>query len=186
MNKKLLITGGILLVAIPILLLWFKSYTKSHSPEAVALYHQNGLEIHINYCQPYKKGRTIFGDAATSPLQPYGAYWRLGANEATTFENNKDITINGKPLKAGKYQVYTVPGKDSWKVCFNTEWDRWGATEANHETDVLVTEVPANNHAPAMEQLQIGFDTPDSTGTCNMLIHWDKTQVKVPLLLATN
>ena len=57
--------------------------TKSHSPAAKASYLNNGLNITINYYQPFKKGRVIFGKASEKALQPYGKYWRVGANEAT-------------------------------------------------------------------------------------------------------
>ena len=57
-----------------------------------------GATITIDYSQPSVKGRIIGKEIA-----PYGQVWRTGANEATTFEINKDVMINGKSLKAGKY-----------------------------------------------------------------------------------
>lgn len=182
MRNKILIGLAIFVVVAGVALFFLKKYTKSHSPEAVAFYNQNGLEIHINYCQPSKKGRVIFGTEAEKALQPYGKYWRLGANEATTFETNHDLLINGSELKSGKYQIYTIPGKDSWQICFNSDWDRWGAQEANHETDVLKTEVACINNASANEKLALGFDAPDASGASNLTIHWDKTMVKVPFI----
>ncbi len=57
------------------------------------------------------KGRKIFGE-----LVPYGKVWRTGANEATTFETDKDITLEGKTLAKGKYGLFTIPGEHHWTV----------------------------------------------------------------------
>ncbi len=181
MKKKILIGIGIFLVVVIAFLTWFRSNTKSHSPAAIANYTNNGLTINISYCKPYKKGRIIFGDETS--LQPYGKYWRIGANEATTFETNKDILFGNVELKPGKYQLYAVPGAESWEIYLNTEWDRWGAMEADHKTDVLKTSVLANNNAEMEEQLLLNFDEPDSLGNTNLNIHWDKTIVNIPISL---
>jgi hypothetical protein len=181
MKKKVLIWVGVGIVALVIFGIVAKRNTKSHSPAAKASYSNNGLAINMDYCRPSKKGRLIFGEEADKALQPYGGYWRIGANEATTFDVNKDVMVNGKELKAGKYQIYAVPEKDMWKITFNSEWDRWGAMDADHKTDVLTTEVAADNNAPVEEMLLLSFDAPDSTGGTNLLIHWDNTLVKVPV-----
>lgn len=182
MKKKILIGIGIFLVVVIVLLSWFRSNTKSHSPAATATYSNNGTELHIDYCRPYKKGRVIFGDESAGALQPYGKYWRVGANEATVFETNKDILFGDKPLKAGKYQLYAVPGKDTWEVCMNQDWDRWGYSEADPDKDIAKVSAPADNNAPVEEQLLLSFDAPDSAGNTNLVIHWDQTVVKVPIM----
>src|SRR6187431_2641421 len=135
MKKRILIIIGIVLLAIVALLTWFRSYTKSHSPAATAEYHQDGTDIIVRYCQPSKKGRLIFGDEASGALQPYGKYWRVGANEATLFETNKDLLVNDQVLKAGKYSVYAYPGKNTWQVVFNSDFDRWGMPAPDAELD---------------------------------------------------
>jgi len=58
----------------------------------------NGATITIKYGSPSVKGRAIWG-----ALVPYDKVWRAGANDATTFETDKTITIEGKQLPAGKY-----------------------------------------------------------------------------------
>ena len=178
-NRVFVIIVSLILIVSALFYILEKN-TKSHSPEAKANFSENGLNIEINYCRPYKKGRTIFSEPAEKVLQPYGKYWRMGANEATTFDCNKAIIINGQELSAGKYQIYAVPNKESWDILFNTEWDRWGATEASHKTDVLKTNISVNNEAPFEEQLLISFDKKDSTGNAFINIHWDKTLAKVP------
>src|SRR6476659_480334 len=68
-------------------------------PATVSATTTKGVDIKIDYSQPSVKSREIGKD-----LEPMkGKVWRTGANEATVFEVNKDVTINGKALKAGKY-----------------------------------------------------------------------------------
>ncbi len=182
MKKKVLIIIGIALLAIIALLTWFRSYTKSHSPVAKAEYHQDGTDIIVTYCQPYKKGRLIFGDEASGALQPYGKYWRVGANEATVFETNKDLKLGDQILKAGKYSMYAYPGNDTWQVVFNSESDRWGVPEPDKETEVLKVNVTSTTVEPITEQFVISFNTGDS-GTVNMVWSWDQTIVTTPMIV---
>lgn len=180
MKKKVLIIIGLVLVALIALLTWFRYYTKSHSPVATATISVNGANIAVNYCQPYKKGRLIFGSEESGALQPYGKYWRVGANEATVFSTSKDILINNQPLKAGKYSLYAYPGKETWQIVLNSDFDRWGLPAPEPEQDVVKTEVTATNDAPLAEQLHIELKAIDSTHV-NMVVHWDQTLVTVPI-----
>src|SRR5688572_13451014 len=95
--------------------------TKSFSPEGEAVFTKEDLMVKVFYNRPYKKGREIFGS-----LVPYDKVWRTGANEATTFETSRDLTIEGKTLKAGKYSLWTIPRPDSWTIIFNSEYGQWG------------------------------------------------------------
>jgi len=60
MKKILLIIGGLLLIGIAYVAYTFAT-TKSHSPQDTASIKTNGVEVSIVYCQPFKKGREIFG-----------------------------------------------------------------------------------------------------------------------------
>ncbi|WP_315056662.1 DUF2911 domain-containing protein, partial [Chryseobacterium indoltheticum] len=64
---------------------------KPASPPATATGKIKDATITIAYSSPSVKGRTIWGG-----LEAYDKVWRAGANEATTFETNKDITVQGK------------------------------------------------------------------------------------------
>src|SRR5436853_5770085 len=77
-----------------------KDKSKRPSPPAsVTQTINSGAVIHIDYSQPSVKGRVIGKD-----LEPKeGLVWRTGANEATVFETDKDVKINGQALPAGKY-----------------------------------------------------------------------------------
>jgi hypothetical protein len=105
------------------------------SPAATAQGTVNGANITIKYSSPAVKGRKIWGG-----LVPYDAVWRAGANEATVFTTDKKIMVEGKPLAAGSYSIYAVPGEKTWKIIFNSETGQWGTTH-----DGVTTHVPAKD-----------------------------------------
>ncbi len=58
----------------------------------------DGKSIKVAYSSPRAKGRKIFGE-----LVPYGQVWRTGANEATTFVTDANLSIGDKEIPAGSY-----------------------------------------------------------------------------------
>src|SRR5687768_9424771 len=62
------------------------------------------LAMRVIYSRPQLNGRRVFGE-----LQKLGEIWRLGANEATEIEFFKDVTINNKKVKKGRYTLYCIP-----------------------------------------------------------------------------
>jgi len=126
-----------LLVLVPITLwsTWMQAQTnKSERPSPLVEVRGNVVdaEVAIAYSSPAVKGRTIWGD-----LVPYGKVWRTGANEATTFETDSAIQIQGEILPAGKYGLFAIPGELEWTWIFNEVWDQWGAFKYDEKKDVL-------------------------------------------------
>jgi hypothetical protein len=174
MNK--IVKIALIVVAVLVALFFgFKSFTKSKSPAETAKFDQNGLNVQVDYCRPYKKEREIFGK-----LLPYGQVWRTGANEATIFEAKQDIKVGDKTLKAGKYTLWTIPNADKWTIILNSETGQWG-TNHDETKDILSVDVPAGKSASTIEQLTIGFAAAE--GGADMTISWDNTEVKVPIKL---
>jgi hypothetical protein len=178
MKKKIFISLSIALLIVLSFLGYKIATTKSHSPSETKDYSYNGLDVKVVYCRPYKKGRVIFGEDKDGALQPYGKYWRLGANEATQITFSKNLLFAGKPLAAGTYWMYAVPGASQWQVALNSELGKWGAMEPDYSKDVLKVEVPVKD-APETEQFTINFSS-DSTAAYMDFV-WDKTKVTVPL-----
>ena len=125
------------------------------SPPAEATTTVDGVDVTIDYSQPSVKGREIFGK-----LEPYGKVWRTGANEATTFEASGDVTINGQPLSAGKYALFTIPNEDQWTVIFNKQAEQWGAFDYDESQDALrVDATPEKTNQPTEK---LTFDISDN------------------------
>jgi len=186
MNKAVKIILWILGILIGLALIFFllvgpmlKKATKKHSPEVTELYDINGLNIEVIYSSPSKKEREIFGT-----LVPYGEVWRTGANEATTFTSNKDLTIEGKTLPAGEYTLWTIPDEESWQVIFNSKMYGWGVrwqdSKAMREEayDVVVATGVVSKSITSEENFTISLiEGPGSNPI--LLFAWD--QVVVPL-----
>ena len=124
--------------------------------------------VSIKYSAPSVKGRAIWGD-----LVPYGKVWRTGANEATTFETDKDLMLQGQKLPAGKYALFTIPGKEEWTWIFNTVWDQWGAFKYDAAKDVLrITSVP--QASPVFHE-QLRFEIEGD----HVNLYWDNLSVGI-------
>ncbi|RBN51450.1 DUF2911 domain-containing protein [Flavobacterium psychrolimnae] len=92
----------------------------------------NGATITINYGSPSVKGREIWGK-----LVPFNQVWRAGANDATTFETDKEVTIEGSKLPAGKYSFFIIPNEKECVIIFNKEAKQWGAYKYKEKEDQL-------------------------------------------------
>lgn len=96
----------------------------------------DGVDVKITYGRPKVRGRTIWGD-----LVPYDAVWRAGADEATTITFSGDVTIEGQPLPAGTYSLFTIPTQETWTVIFNKVANQWGAYDYDDSQDALRVQV---------------------------------------------
>ena len=123
--------------------------SKRPSPPAVVTQKVGETTVKIDYSQPSVKGRTIGKD-----LEPMtGKVWRTGANEATVFEADKNVTVEGKALPAGKYALFTIPNGDDWTIIFSKKWDQWGAYDYKEADDVLRVNVKAGKAAAFAEKM---------------------------------
>lgn len=127
-----------------------KAQESKPSPAATATETlNNGTTVTIAYSQPALKGRTMGKDV--EPMD--GKVWRAGANEATVFEVNKNVTVNGTPLAAGKYGFFVLVNDGSWTLIFNKTWKQWGAFKYNEAEDALRVKVKPGKTATPMERL---------------------------------
>ncbi len=137
------------------------------SPAATATGKIGAATVTINYAQPAVKGREIFG-----ALVPFGEVWRTGANGATSFEVDKDVKIEGKVLKAGKYGFFTIPAKDGeWTIIFNSDSKQWGSYDYSAKKDALRVKVKSSKTDAVTERMT--FDVKAS----EVVLSWEKTKV---------
>ena len=145
-------------------------------------------DINISYSRPGVKGRKIWGE-----LVPYGMApanneshnkpfpWRGGANECTTIEFSKDVTVDGHKLPAGKYSIQFIPEPKQWIVIFNKNTKLWGSFDYDQKDDALRINVTPVE-APFQEWLSYGFDSLAGT-SCTAYLRWEK--LKVPFNVST-
>jgi hypothetical protein len=131
------------------------------------------LVMRIIYGRPQLNGRKVFGG-----LQEYGEVWRLGANEATEIEFFKDVKINNKKIKKGRYTVYAIPFPDKWTLIVNKETDTWGSFRYDSLKDIVRIDLPVKKNETT-EVMSIVFEKTSSGANMNMF--WDDVKVALPI-----
>jgi len=72
--------------------------------------------------------------------------WRGGANENTVFSVSDPVTIEGRPLAAGKYGLHFIAGPDEWTVIFSKDAEAWGSFFYDESHDALRVKVKPVKH----------------------------------------
>jgi hypothetical protein len=147
--------------------------SKRPSPPAQAqCKFSDGKTLTVNYSSPRAKGRKVFGE-----LVPYGEVWRTGANEATTFVTDTNLSVGGKDVPAGSYTIFTVPNADKWTLIVNKKTGEWGIPY-KYEADELARVDMKVSPAPSpVENFNIALAS--MGGSCTMTISWENTQAAV-------
>jgi len=140
-------------------------------------------EVKICYGRPSARGRTLVG----GDPHPFGAAWRLGANEPTTLHTDIPIRFGDVALAAGSYSLYAIPGAESWEIVINAQVDRWGIpiSPEVRADDIGSVMVPRMRPPAHVETLTIGFGSPDGT-TVPLVIEWEEFRVVVPVSAASS
>jgi hypothetical protein len=134
----------------------------------------DGKSIKVDYSSPRAKGRKIFGE-----LVPYGQVWRTGANEATTFVTDADLTIGGKDVPAGKYTIFTVPNQDKWSLIINKKTGEWGIPYKYEADEVGRFDMSSSKTPAPVENFTISFH---EMGTgCHMYLDWENTRATIEI-----
>lgn len=130
-------------------------------------------KVSVAYGRPVARGRTLFGQ-----LVPWDAVWHPGADSATIIAFDRDVIVEGQPIKAGEYSLWVLPrAQRPWTVIlshaahvFHTPYPR--ATQDALRVDV--SPQPASH----LETMAIYFPTV-LRDSALMRIHWGETSVDV-------
>jgi hypothetical protein len=132
-------------------------------------------KITIVYGRPYSKDpksgekRKIWGT-----LVPYDKVWRMGADEATLLTTDKDITIAGVAVPAGKYSLYFWPTAAGGKLIVNKQTGQWG-TKYDEKQDLVRIDLKKLEVDKQVDQFTIAVDGGVLTLT------WEGTQYSAPI-----
>lgn len=134
-----------------------------------------GAKITIVYGRPYSKDpksgekRKIWGT-----LVPYGKVWRLGADEATLFTTDKELTVGGNDIEPGTYSLYLVPEEDGAKLIVNKQTGQWG-TKYDEKQDLVRIGLKKEPVAKPTDQFTIAVDN----GLLKFM--WEDVQYSTPI-----
>lgn len=179
MVKKILISVIVLVVVLGAAFMYLNNRNRTLSPPGEASLTNGNLTVSVKYSRPSVRGRLIFGTKEQGALQPYGAYWRLGANEPTQVTFNKAVSFNGQSVESGTYTMYAIPEEGGFEIILNSEVKFWGVFEPDHEKDVLKTKVESQAGANVVEQYTIST-LPMEQGV-NILFEWSDVRWSIPV-----
>ncbi len=111
-----------------------------------------------------------FGSSTASP-------WRAGADECTNISFSTDVTINGKPLAAGKYAFFIALYPDSSVLIFNKNINEWGSYFYKSEMDVLrVTTYQQKDAKESKERLEYNFSK-QTNNSVEVSLDWERWRI---------
>ena len=134
----------------------------------------DGKTIHIDYSSPRMRGRKIFGG-----LVPYGEPWRAGANEATTFVIDADVSVAGKAVPKGSYTLFALPNPDAWMLIISKQTGEWGVPYPGEQYDFARVPMKVSKLDAPLENFTISFDRADNA--CTLRMEWETTQASVQI-----
>jgi DUF2911 family protein len=175
MRKPMRIANGLMavLACASLALVAQEDKASRPSPPAKAECKLSGSKtVTIDYSSPRAKGRKIFGG-----LVPYGKIWRAGANEATTFESNADLSVGGTPVPEGKYTIFTIPGEDKWKLVISKKTGEWGTAYPGQTEDLARIDMKASKLPSPVENFTIAFE--EKSNGCTLHMDWETTRASV-------
>jgi hypothetical protein len=165
------------LVTLLLFTLTLFSYAQDQRPSPAATascQFSDGKTIKTDYSSPRTKGRKIFGG-----LVGYGEVWRTGANEATTFVTNTNVTVGGKDIPAGSYTLFTIPTADKWTLIINKKTAEWGIPYKYQADELARVDMKVSKTPAAVENFTIAYE-PRGT-SCVLSLSWENTQASVEI-----
>lgn len=136
----------------------------------------NKTVVTVTYDRPVARGRVLFGD---NGVVKYGTTWTAGANRATIVELSTSVRIAGQQVPAGKYSLWTLPGREQWTLILNRRWDAHHAQYPGEREDLLrITLAPQTG--THMEALAYYFPV---VGPYNatLHLHWGEVVLPIPI-----
>ena len=149
--------------------------TSKRSIKSAAVGKIGEANITITYHSPGVRKRVIWGG-----LVPYDEVWVTGAHNATTIEVDKSFIIGGKTISAGKYALFSIPGKSVWTIIINKKWDQHLTDDYTQKDDIVRIKVNPIKQNKTIERLQY-FIEPGKGNTGTMAIAWEKIRIVVPV-----
>jgi hypothetical protein len=154
-----------------------KSKAPLSPPASAECKFSDGKTIKVDYSSPSVRGRKIFGEASEKALVPYGEIWRTGANKATTFVSDANLTVGGKAVAAGSYTVFTIPKADKWTLIINKKTAEWGIPYKYEADELGRFDMQASKTAAPVENFTIAFDAAGKS--CTMRMEWENMRASI-------
>ena len=137
----------------------------------------DGTTISVTYHRPSLRGR----DELWGGQIHWGETWTPGANWATILEADKDITLEGHDVPAGRWSVWMVVEEGDWEVVLEPTDSLWH-TQPPESSDeqVRFTVTPDRGAQPSLETLTWSFPSVRGSGS-ELRMQWGTLAVDLDL-----
>jgi hypothetical protein len=143
-------------------------------PASASCSFPDGKTIHTDYSSPRLRGRKMIGGN-----NPYGQYWRAGANEATTFVTTAELEVDGKAVPAGHYTLFVIPNPDQWTLIISKKTGEWGIPYPGEQYELGRYNMQLTTLPSSVEDFTIAY-VPEGA-TCTMRMDWATTRASIAL-----
>ena len=146
---KSLLTGAIAVIAVAV---FATAATKTNQTASVSI---NGKSLSIQYSSPAVNGRVgkLFGKDGTIGGDGTYPVWRAGANAATAFHTDADLTIGALKVPKGDYTLYVnLADPNNWELIINKQTGQFG-TEYDAKQDLGHVKMTMSKPPALVEQL---------------------------------
>ncbi len=151
-----------------------KEDTLKGSPIRISELLLGNTAIKITYGSPGVRNRIIWGG-----LVPFDQVWVSGAHNATSITFGQDVAINGVPIPAGTYALFTIPGKENWQVIINKNFRQHLADQYDKAEDLVRVVVTPSTLTETVPRLTYEVKAlNESAGTISMC--WEKLKLELP------
>ena len=171
-----------LFAAVAAAMLVSAGFGSAQSPPATASAMIGGKNISIKYAAPSVRGRQIFGDGGLISHDVNYPVWRAGANSATAFHTDADLTLGSLTIPKGDYTLYVlVKDLNAWELIVNKATGQWGLTY-DPATDLGRVKMTMKKPAAPVEVLK--YTISDLGGNKGSLqLEWENHVASVPFSL---
>jgi len=154
--------------------------------------YQGGKWIVVDYSRPLLRGRkNIFGSGAEygKVVSDGSPVWRAGANATTTLTTQVPLSVGGKTLQPGIYNVFVDLKEGNWTLVVSNQ-DRqpkydpkdkvklYGSYNYDPKFDVVRAPMQLDTLDQAIEQFTIAMCNVTDT-SLSMLMVWENTAAAV-------
>lgn len=132
-------------------------------------------EITVNYGSPGVRGRVIWNG-----LVAYDQVWVAGSHWATAVTFSKDVVVGGTEVPAGTYGFFTIPGKETWTLILNSNYDMHLADDYQESQDIVRLMVTPEILDSPVQRLTYEVSV-DNESSGSIAMSWDQIRVRMPI-----
>ena len=153
--------------------------TKTGMKESVTI---NGKTISISYSSPAVNNRVgkLFGKDGTIGRDSTYPVWRAGANEATAFHTDADLTIGSLAVPKGDYTLYVnLANPAAWELIVSKQTGQFGDSY-DAKQDLGRVKMTMSKPTALVEQLKYTLSD-DGGGKGKLQLAWENQVASVPI-----